>query len=579
MPVEDIDFLLKNNSPDSYLFFVDSGVRNTTAFPSSSEYEVVFSEPFFNVFGLELMDGMVPSTMYTIDKENDVFAYYLAFLKPNLGDEVMYRHVQDMYQHVMLRGLIKPSMGGRLSSSTSTLLVIDKELLQLSNYTITELNTPASQYYACLHSKFIISGADVQIIPTELEIDTSLLLSVFDSAGVRYSINRSNPILADCESYLISGNFAIHLQEASGDLWVNVYDVMPISTDTYDDLAETRQIGAQVHYTYNFVLFTWLNRYCKLEPGNYDITEFQTYLTSVFSTNVKYNVTTDTTDRSFPFLDVPNDVPIVTQTSKFGTITKQSKYKFIYRTANSRFFLNLSATTCTSAIGFPSYKTRKEATVNDALYTIDTNWPMISDIIVASVPQSDGSYIVVPPGIVNLSGTRYVILRCPEVESHLYNSFSYAKNCPGIALLKLGSINSIANVRLDFVNFVKKPFHPIGKLSKLTFRFEQTDGSLYDFKGVDHNLLIAVKFYVPRLNAAAASDSKTYPLNPNYNPNFIEYVVNKLGSEAKELDERKMVYKNFLQEQNAYDYSSDEEASYDGEDNEVNLMFRRQNNY
>jgi len=65
-----------------------------------------------------------------------------------------------------------------------------------------------------------------------------------------------------------------------------------------------------------------------------------------------------------------------------------------------------------------------------------------------------------------------------------------------------------------------REFHPIGKLAKLTFRFETNDGKLYDFKGVNHNLTFAIYYYEPRHDNIVTNSI----LNPEYNPNFIDYM-------------------------------------------------------
>lgn len=127
-----------------------------------------------------------------------------------------------------------------------------------------------------------------------------------------------------------------------------------------------------------------------------------------------------------------------------------------------------------------------------------------------------------------------------------YANFKYA---PGIGLFKLTSSNSLMNLRFDFVNIVRKPFHPIGKLGKLTLAFENPDTSLYDFKGVDHVLMISIKYYAPK-NITRVPKSV---LNPQYLPNILEYQLKqyKDGSLARRLRE-KYSLEEVVQEQKKY---------------------------
>ena len=55
----------------------------------------------------------------------------------------------------------------------------------------------------------------------------------------------------------------------------------------------------------------------------------------------------------------------------------------------------------------------------------------------------------------------------------------------------------------------------------MTFRFELTNGTLYDFKTVNHQFILSIKYYQPSLKHRFTQSI----LNPNYNPNLIEYIV------------------------------------------------------
>ena len=67
----------------------------------------------------------------------------------------------------------------------------------------------------------------------------------------------------------------------------------------------------------------------------------------------------------------------------------------------------------------------------------------------------------------------------------------------------------------------------------MTFRFETDEGELYDFKGVNHNLIIALYYYEPkRINTVMPSI-----LNPDYNPNFHEYQYKQEEQETESDDD------------------------------------------
>lgn len=164
------------------------------------------------------------------------------------------------------------------------------------------------------------------------------------------------------------------------------------------------------------------------------------------------------------------------------------------------------------------------------------------------------------PGMVNLLGERLITLKSKNIEEHLYKNESGTSSI-GIALFKLG-VSGYAENRLDFSNFKPKDFHPIGKLSFLDFRFEINNNALYDFKGVNHNLLINIKYFVPFKKI----ETINYTLNANYNPNFIDYKktqYEKDDESEEELEELTHNFRsNFLEKEKNLVYSSDEDLEY-----------------
>lgn len=131
----------------------------------------------------------------------------------------------------------------------------------------------------------------------------------------------------------------------------------------------------------------------------------------------------------------------------------------------------------------------------------------------ASVPTGDGAHVLMAPGIYSLVGDRYVLLRCPEVEtSRDAVTEAYSR---GIAKFTLGVVG-YANSTVDFARGGVREFHPIGRLSRLTLRFERPDGTLYNFRGVNHTLTLVIRYLAPRRETTFARSS----LNANYDGNF-----------------------------------------------------------
>ena len=110
-------------------------------------------------------------------------------------------------------------------------------------------------------------------------------------------------------------------------------------------------------------------------------------------------------------------------------------------------------------------------------------------------------------------------MRCPEIEEHLYRSLSYSKNTLGIAKIRVDSVG-INSEKLTITKIPVREFHPIGKLSRMSFRFETSKGRLYDFKGLNHNIIFAIFYYEP----IQKNIPKNSILNPEYKMNYLDYL-------------------------------------------------------
>ena len=123
-------------------------------------------------------------------------------------------------------------------------------------------------------------------------------------------------------------------------------------------------------------------------------------------------------------------------------------------------------------------------------------------------------------------------MKCPEIEAHLYGSLSYSKFSLGLAKFRVDNVG-INSEKLSITKLPVREFHTIGKLAKMTLRFETNKGTLYDFKGVNHNIVFAIYYYEPTQNKFPQGSI----LNPEYKMNYIEYQYNQKDIEGDSDDE------------------------------------------
>lgn len=131
--------------------------------------------------------------------------------------------------------------------------------------------------------------------------------------------------------------------------------------------------------------------------------------------------------------------------------------------------------------------------------------------------------------LVDLSGERYITLRCPQIETAAYVGTG-RRSQRGVALFKLSNPGQIRREAADYVNVVTKRFHPIAKLDRLNLRFERgATGELFNFRGTNPLIIVAVDVYVNKPQTEAFEST----LNPEYNVDFHAYLVDRMAQDAR----------------------------------------------
>lgn len=158
------------------------------------------------------------------------------------------------------------------------------------------------------------------------------------------------------------------------------------------------------------------------------------------------------------------------------------------------------------------------------------------DAVAGEIYVNAAEYELVSPGLVDLTGEKYVLIRCPEIESFLHRDRASEKYHPGLGMVKLGN-NGFQEQRFDFVSFpARKLTNPIGKLSQLTFKLEKADGTLYNARGLNHMLTIVVRYY-SIVQGIEPSGSNTDKLrNPSYTPNVTHHLQDRWRAQIAQKD-------------------------------------------
>lgn len=571
MAVEDVQYLVDHSVEDSIQIFVDSAKRDRAFYPTPSNYVVDFPDPFRNVYGVEIMDGSIPSSMYNVDHDSNGLKV-LRFFRPSS------QTVQTFSARTLLGELgSAPAMKRYIDDqSPSSLVFTDRagfdaaisaglSLAAPVGVGLTKLTSPYAivvrgfQTGACLISSTTIASSPGSFTFSVGSAEYTLTAAAAASApDLAFALENDPAVTLHGNSSAYDGGlparttYAYALHQSIAQRGTQMYDV------TWFAVFETDEASVQAYLDGGFVYETRL--VCSvlaLDIGNYTLQQFQTQVADLLR-------------------------PLQIQAGKIGPLPITQTYRLEF-TSRVEFAFDMARSTLRTALGFDEYADSVpvfDAGFGQPLYrnckvcaTYGSNRSMFISVFSAN----RNAFALAGPGIVTLQGVRYVKLRCPEIESFQNSATGTSEFNTGLGIFKLIGKNEISQIRFDFVKVHNRKIHPIGKLSRLTFRFEQPDGRLYDFKGVNHQLLINVKVWVPHPKMHYHGSV----LNREYNPDIMKYMNNRRDAEVAAEEEAGEPGDGPLAPQQEkhvddalYDYTTDEEAteSSDTEDDEFDAV-------
>ena len=522
MTIDDIDYLKENSYQDSSIIFVDSGLRDYNQWPTPSEYSITFDQPFKNVYSIEILDATVPTTMYNVDIYTQLM--HVTTFKVSPASIIPIDPVQYAYElstNVFFYSLFEdtnpnylivcneaqsdkyPLVDPNITNTNTNYRVSIRQ--EVDNVSIIQVSRQSSENYYFFTYKPPHGTEPIYINTSHKHLDEFAILN----------IPSNQPII----DILSENNFYLTLN-VDNTYKIIYYTYYFVSESTYNIMSDTN----------NFIVNVSNNRF-KMDAGNYQLDTFKTEFTSLMRST--YNISCDAVG---------------------GSDTLQGRFIF---SSTDLFLINGNIRELDSIAGFDLMPRLLETEAYKA-FPIGTN----NRVFMGLYNEVGLKYYIAAPGMVNLAGPSYVILRCPEIEDQLYGSHAYTTNCPGIGIMKFVNQQSlITSLRWDFSTVTKKPIHPIGKLQKVTFQFVLPNGKLYDFKGINHQFIMAIKFYSPTNH----TQFKKSVLNPNYNPNLIEYMAENKGIKNKEDSDNEVDFDNikdynfYKKELDTYGYSTDDE--------------------
>ena len=590
-----INYLKANSIKQTYTFLIDSNERDRTIYPDPNNYVIEFSAPFRNIIAMEIIDASIPRTMYNVDIENNSVYYYIGtgdddvLITDGVHDtnncdiEVYNANIEDTFLRIIDRKFVYIknvvnlyniyNTGGIGGNSKG--ITISFKLTAFSSY---KSGIGADNSYTVLDFRYnhLINpktSEDAPIIVKLIRQNTAtqtynILFRIGNETNEKI-INNINLNYETHISWTISDNntWQIYLN-ATTDSSKNHNSSLGIKNVFYTDKYigkkfeldygdwDTASLNIKDFKIYNKVLFEGQLKNCIINVhtsifSNLIIWYKMDTIINNTVVNSGYHVTIDYKD-VFNKIDImPGDYTLKTFFSNYDELfnfeigfkehsdpSELTNLLDIY--SKKPFILDMKRSTISENLGFDLYSNgdSPEKYVYKEIYRYNDNMNRIFHSKLNDNPVkefNDGFvdiYKIVSPGIIYFIGNKYIIMKCPEIEAHLYGSLSYSKFSLGLAKFRVDSVG-INSEKLSITKLPVREFHPIGKLAKMTLRFETNKGTLYDFKGVNHNIVFAIYYYEPTQNKFPEGSI----LNPEYKMNYIEYQYNQQEIEGDSDDE------------------------------------------
>lgn len=494
--MEDIDYLKAHSQKNSYMFYVDSAKRNRQVYPSPTQYQVQFNTPLRNVYSIQVLDASVPRTHYNVDNHNNRLYY-------NTNNEQVEHYVDiDIgdYTAQQLLSALNESLNNNsiYVEFLSTPPEKRKQFLFKSNFPFTICTSKSTLRktlgfddgsYNTIASRDDPSHYDIYDIKDTLGDDTtSITVSANHVLWQRIAPTNVGSVK--------SVRFNVNTSEPSVGMKVFVYN------DTLQTLIAESVVMTVTPSTSVVVFDEWT-------LNSTELTNDQTYY-------IKIAPTGQHTFRVY-----------------VGVHTNEDSQLYIYFNNIDDPFL---PETCSSHLASLYTVPETGTTVARSYFGLSTTASAINLMLQLNMHMEleSRTFSIVPPGIYNLIGDRYVLLRCKEIESHVLSSIkSYDVYNPntdsieerqyetGIAKFKMG-VTGYKEERFDFNTLPAYEFHPIGKLTTLTMIFENPDGQPYDFRGINHTITLVVNYYKPMISYKERNDEPSR-LYPDYDPETMIY--------------------------------------------------------
>lgn len=425
--MEDVTYLKQNAVEDSYLFVVDSSMRNINAYESPSQYSIEFASPFTNVVGVELLNATIPRTQYAVEEPYNTLNYQVE----------------------------------NLPARVATVPVGDYNLLQLTEALSEALDDGVSARPLSVPFK--------RTSRTVLECSAPFTLYA-NSSSMAKLLGFNNSVRSFSSTLTGTKDEVVYYGPYPG------YDSVPLQPEETLSQPFTPAVTGPISKGTLFVE----NETVSFRVVDGDGTEYCAGQVTPDESNIVLDLT------------AANEPLLAGQTYHLELMVEGSNA--------AQVFVNIPRADSLPADGL------EDRSVCGELFS--------------GVKQHE----LISPGLCDLTGERHILIRCPEVESYIHLDRVHEKFHAGLGMVRLG-IDGYQEQ--SFVGFPRRVLQVPIKLSRLSFRLEKPDGTLYNARGVDHVLVCVIHFLKGTPGQGAGTPSTPRMLNPEYTPELLNYMNTK----------------------------------------------------
>lgn len=498
--MEDVSYMKEQGETETHVIFVDSSQRDTSAYPNPADYSIPFDEPLRNVVGVDVLDSVVPSTMYVVDEHNfDVRMYFISTSVTNSDPKTA-----DVPRHLDLEPHLPSYLKWWLELETDPDLdaysTAKDNLTSRGNMDIIDerISTGVDGNGTPLYETFVNLVDVPTLVPYQRRMgirDISAYVAGAGEVPVGFTAAEYFGV-----KYWIPTGYGFGVERS-------IIDVDPQGRVVMVTLAHALASLSSVRIGCHRLQFP---------KGNYSTLANMMTAAATGGGGATAATTTGAPSGGSVYISSVSTDPDQLLQVRINTVVWS---EFLGgKTGIAAFDMGCGMA---EVLGFSGSLTEPSVVKLTA-----RGGRGVKQYATNQVSGGAPSIYLLPKGIVNMTGERYIILRCIEVEAGMFSQSSTGSRGTGIGLFKLPVPGSLREQRQDYVTVVKRPFHPIGRMDSLTLRMERgrKPGELYNFKGVNHLIVMAIKVLVPRRYTPFPGSV----LNPNYDNDFIRYTLNNI---------------------------------------------------